>query len=165
MASSGWHDGEARLRGTVLAFDFRSGEGKIAGDDGNRYGFHAREWQGDAQPVPNQPVDFEPSVGDALAIYPMRGGGPLSGIPGNSPNRIAAALLAFFLGSLGIHKFYMGKPGTGAVMLVISLFGLILAGIPAVLMALVALVECIIYLTMSDEKFEATYIHGRKDWF
>jgi TM2 domain-containing membrane protein YozV len=157
--------GEASLRGTVLAFDFRSGEGKISGDDGNRYSFHAREWQGTAQPVPNQPVDFEASESDALAIYPMRAAGPLAGGAGSTPNRIAAALLAFFLGALGIHKFYMGKGGTGAVMLVISLFGMILAGIPSMIMALVALIEFVIYLTMSDEQFEATYIKGGKDWF
>ena len=29
-------------------------------------------------------------------------------------NRIAAALLAIFLGSFGIHKFYLGKPNLSA---------------------------------------------------
>lgn len=31
---------------------------------------------------------------------------------------IAALLLCFFLGSLGVHRFYVGKVGTGILMLV-----------------------------------------------
>jgi TM2 domain-containing membrane protein YozV len=41
-------------------------------------------------------------------------------IPGGvSPkSRLAALLLCFFLGWLGIHRFYVGKVGTGILMLV-----------------------------------------------
>ena len=31
---------------------------------------------------------------------------------------VAAILLCFFLGSLGIHRFYVGKIGTGILMLI-----------------------------------------------
>ncbi len=31
---------------------------------------------------------------------------------------VPAVLLCFFLGSLGIHRFYLGKVGTGILMLV-----------------------------------------------
>ncbi|MGF9913494.1 TM2 domain-containing protein [Paenibacillus ehimensis] len=31
---------------------------------------------------------------------------------------VAALLLAFFLGSLGVHRFYVGKVGTGILMLI-----------------------------------------------
>nr|WP_082866820.1 TM2 domain-containing protein [Paenibacillus elgii] len=31
---------------------------------------------------------------------------------------VAALLLAFFFGSLGVHRFYVGKVGTGILMLI-----------------------------------------------
>jgi len=33
-------------------------------------------------------------------------------------SRLAVTLLAFFLGSLGVHRFYLGKIGTGILMLI-----------------------------------------------
>jgi TM2 domain-containing membrane protein YozV len=35
------------------------------------------------------------------------------GRPASPKSRLAAALLAFFLGALGVHRFYVGKIGTG----------------------------------------------------
>lgn len=63
-------------------------------------------------------------------------------------SRVAAILLALFLGGIGAHKFYLGKADQG--ILYLCFFW---TGIPA----LIALVEAIIYLTMSDAEFEAKY--------
>ncbi len=40
-------------------------------------------------------------------------------------SRTIAAVLAFFLGTLGIHRFYVGKTGTGILMIVtLGAFGI-----------------------------------------
>jgi TM2 domain-containing membrane protein YozV len=36
----------------------------------------------------------------------------------SSKSFVAALLLAFFFGSIGIHRFYVGKIGTGILMIV-----------------------------------------------
>jgi TM2 domain-containing membrane protein YozV len=40
------------------------------------------------------------------------------GRPASPKSRLAAALLCWFLGVLGVHRFYVGKIGTGVLMLV-----------------------------------------------
>lgn len=61
-------------------------------------------------------------------------------------SRIAAGVFALVLGGLGIHKFYMGRVGMGILYLLFCW-----TGIPS----LVALIEGILYLTESDEKFNS----------
>ena len=40
------------------------------------------------------------------------------GLPVSDRSRLAAALLCFFVGVLGVHRFYVGKVGTGILQLV-----------------------------------------------
>lgn len=63
-------------------------------------------------------------------------------------NRIVAALLAVFLGWIGIHKFYLGKPAQGIIYILFAW-----TAIPAI----IGIIEGIIYLTMSDKAFENKY--------
>jgi TM2 domain-containing membrane protein YozV/cold shock CspA family protein len=152
------------MRGQVLAFDFRTGLGEISADDGNRYKFVGTEWKPDRQPNAGQVVDFETATDEARAIYLVPN--PISASPSNStPDRFVAGLLALFLGTLGIHKFYTGRNKAGLIMLLVSVFGAILLLIPTIVMGTVAFCEAIIYLTMSDERFQLTYIQDRKNWF
>jgi len=44
-------------------------------------------------------------------------------------SRLAATLLAWFLGTFGAHRFYLGKMGTAVVMLVLGIGGWIAYGI------------------------------------
>jgi TM2 domain-containing membrane protein YozV len=44
-------------------------------------------------------------------------------------SRLAATLLAYFVGTLGVHRFYVGKIGTGVAIVVLLVIGSILYGI------------------------------------
>jgi predicted Zn finger-like uncharacterized protein len=73
--------------------------------------------------------------------------------------RMVAALLAFFLGSFGVHKFYLGYTTAGLIML----FGNICTCFSVVWV--VSLIEFFIYITKTDEDFVDIYQIGQKEWF
>ncbi len=63
-------------------------------------------------------------------------------------SRIAAALLAIFLGGFGIHKFYLARPFQGIIYLVLCW---------TFLPAIIGFIEGIAYLCMSDTGFARKY--------
>lgn len=65
-----------------------------------------------------------------------------------APHAVAAALFAFFLSGIGVRKFYTGRVVWGILYILFCW-----TFIPAI----IALVEGIIYLTMSDEAFARKY--------
>jgi len=69
-------------------------------------------------------------------------------ISGNEKNKIVAALLALFLGALGVHKFYLKRIGTGVLYLIFCW---------TMIPGLIAFIEGIILLCMSDNKFDEKY--------
>lgn len=73
---------------------------------------------------------------------------PFGAVPSSGKSRIAAALLAFFLGGFGVHRFYLGQVGLGVLYLLFFW-----TFIPSI----IAFVEFIIFLVMSDEAFAAKY--------
>lgn len=77
-------------------------------------------------------------------------------------DKLVAGLLAIFLGTLGIHKFYLGYTKSGVIMLLVSLLTF---GVGATVMAVIALIEGILYLTKSDAEFYQTYVQNNKEWF
>lgn len=74
--------------------------------------------------------------------------------------RVPAGVIALFLGNLGIHKFMLGLTTAGITMLI--LFFLI---IPIPVLAVVSLIEGIVYLTKSEQQFYNDYAINRKQWF
>lgn len=66
-------------------------------------------------------------------------------------DKTTAGLLALFLGGIGIHKFYLGRGGQGILYLIFCW-----TFIPAV----IAFIEAIILLTMSDADFNLKYNTG-----
>ena len=113
------------------------------------------------QPYGQQPYTQQPYAQQQAYTQPG-----FSQPPMDSKSKIAAGLLAIFLGSLGIHKFYLGYSGAGIVMLLVTLLaGIVTLGLAAAIMSLIALIEGIIYLTKTDEQFYYTYVAGKKSWF
>lgn len=66
----------------------------------------------------------------------------------NGKSRITAALLAIFLGGLGIHKFYLGQSGVGIIYLLFCW---------TLIPSLLALIDFIVLITMSDSSFNQMY--------
>ena len=62
--------------------------------------------------------------------------------------RTIAILLAFFLGGFGIHKFYQNKVGLGVLYLLFCW-----TFVPSI----VAFIEFIYYLTLTDKEYELKF--------
>ena len=75
-------------------------------------------------------------------------------------SRLYVLGLAFVLS--GASSFWY----VAAMCLLVTLVGsLITFGAAAWVLALIGLIEGIIYLTKSDEDFAATYVHAKRAWF
>ena len=149
------------MRGQVLGVDTRSGDGVITGDDGRRYRFRPKDWAHRGEPAIGMEVDFETEHDRATAIFPVPVAPPPAVQAGSVPahagvhggrDRYVAAILAFLLGPLGIHRFYLGRTGSAIAMLVLSItvIGLVVS-VPW------ALIDMVRYLVMSEREFGARY--------
>ena len=97
------------------AYDAQQGYG-VPGPDANEQAAYAAGQQAYGQPAYGQP-------GYAQPVY----GQPVVGAP---KQWIVAVLLAFFLGTLGIHNFYLGYTTKGIIQLVltITVIGIFVSG-------------------------------------
>ena len=194
------------MKGQILDYSVQTNSGAISGDDGNRYSFTGDAWRADGVPQRGARVDFDTDGESRVAIdiysdqaapqppapvvpghgtqqppapiragyNPQQGGYGTSAMPGKS--KVAAGLLAIFLGGWGIHKFYLGYIGIGVIYPVLNVvlilgacftFGVaFFLAIPIWLaIGIVSLVEGIIYLTKSDEEFHHAYVVNRRVFF
>lgn len=122
------------------------------------------------QPAPYRPQNQTPYT-------PPYAGGDVS------QKKLIAGLLAIFLGSFGVHKFYLGMNHPGMIMLGLNVGSWIVAFVLGFLMFIVGLgltlpiaamissalgvlglIEGILYLTKSDADFEREYLIGKKPW-
>lgn len=154
------------MRGQVLGVDIRTGEGQVAGEDGHRYSFARTDWaHRGGGPAVGLLVDFETDRHRALSLFPVPGSQP-AGVAARSPvapevvgdrNRYVAALLAFFFGLLGLHRFYLGRTGSGLTMLILTL-----TAVGLIVSAPWALIDTLRYLLMSDREFAYRYARLRR---
>jgi TM2 domain-containing membrane protein YozV len=75
-----------------------------------------------------------------------------------SEKKLAAGLLGIFAGIVGANKFYLGYINQGLIQIVLNVCTCGAASV-------IPFIEGIIYLTMSDEQFDQTYIQNKKGWF
>jgi TM2 domain-containing membrane protein YozV len=161
------------MKGTLQDFSVAENRGWIAADDGNRYSFQGPEWKGTGLPMSGHRVNFEllgdvatsvqPEMAPVMASPSQQPGVPILGSP---VDKTTVGLCALLLGWLGIHKFLLGFQTEGIIMLAVSLgAGVLTCGIGSGVIWIIGIIEGIIYLTMSQEEFERTYIQGKKKWF
>lgn len=132
------------MKGQVLDYSVQKNEGVITAADGARYVFAGSEWKGVGPPARGMWVDFEAQANNAVGVY--RAIGADAAAKSGTKSKAAATLWGAFLGGFGAHKFYMGSWGWGIVYLLT--FWLYIPFI-------VALVEWIRYVLMTDEEFYA----------
>ena len=174
------------MKGKVFSFDVASDTGVIASEDADRYEFSLGAWNSIDAPLKGTPVEFslgrDGNVEDIYKVVPVAPEAqaavdrdPAEDTPEVAPqpvyrrmeggkSRFVAAALAFFLGGLGIHKFYIGNHIAGVITLAIFLFGLLFKAIPTAAVVLIAIIECVIYLFTSAENFDRNYIQGKRAW-
>ena len=105
------------LKGRVLSFDPATRQGYISGRDGIRYWFDQSNWHTQRSPLPSLEVDFIADAhGRATQIF----------VEPNFTSRVnmskgVLALVCWFFGLLGVHRFLVGKVGSGVAQLILSL--------------------------------------------
>lgn len=101
------------------------------------------------QPQPQYQQPIPPQAPYAPYAQPQPQPYTYASTPSYTKSKVAAGLLALFLGGLGVHKFYLGQIGMGFLYLLLCW-----TYVPAI----IALIEGIIYLSSSDADFDRKYV-------
>jgi len=70
--------------------------------------------------------------------------------------KTVAGIFALLLGSIGVHKFYLGYVTEGIIQIILSL---------TCIGGVIPLIEGILYLIKTDEEFYQTYQVNKRGWF
>ena len=146
------------IRGRVLAYNWKTNTGVISGEDSFRYQFDSNDWNSEQTPRIGAIVDFVASGDHAIEIYLA------TTANSTESKRLVAGLLGILLGVLGIHKFYLGYNLPGIIMLIAGTLGWILV-VPGFVILVIGIVEGVIYITKSDEEFNAIHAEHKRPWF
>jgi TM2 domain-containing membrane protein YozV/RNA polymerase subunit RPABC4/transcription elongation factor Spt4 len=149
------------------------GMGSAFWSDGRKDSGTSEQQQGASQYAPPQPTKFCVTCGNHIHVKAeicprcgvrQPGTGGLGGAFSSEgrKDKIVAALLAFFLGMFGVHRFYLGDTKNGTIMLVGSLVSWLLLVVGIGLLGLMVFgvwgfVDFVRYLVMSDADFAAAY--------
>lgn len=135
--------------------------------------------------VASADLNFKPSVGDEVDVFkngdtplvvkrektvsqnPLMENALLSDEEMLSPkSRAASSVLCFFLGTLGVHNFYLGRIGRGICQLVLFLVGcatewLLIGTVPLFVVGVWVLIEFVIILVGACKDGEGRLV---KNW-
>ena len=103
--------------------------------------------------LPPELVERMIRVGEQLGLRPRR------------KSRITAGVFAILFGVVGLHKFYLGYIGTGILTLILTWLTTLAFSLPPYVMAIIGIIEGIIYLGKTNEEFNSTYAERKKRWF
>ncbi len=70
-------------------------------------------------------------------------------------NKNIAAIMAFFFGSFGVHRFYLGQIGMGIGMIFLFSAGWRMFGWPVA--AIIGVIDAIVFLSMDEKEFDKKY--------
>jgi len=77
----------------------------------------------------------------------------------NAKSKIAAGLLAIFVGPLGIHNFYLGYTTNGIIQLILSTVGALAFGIGPIVAYIWAIIEAVqIFIGKIDKDADGNYL-------
>jgi len=144
------------MKGSILEFNIISKDGIISDEDGCCHIFNSTQWIDKSRPWVGNDVSFILDAGRPNKIRMTTKG---------KSKKAGAVLLSFFFGAVGAHKFYLGYKKQGLCMLILFVFGYMLLGLPSMVIAVIAMVEFIIYLCKSDVEFERDYVLENRPWF
>ncbi|MCR5615527.1 MAG: TM2 domain-containing protein [Saccharofermentans sp.] len=94
--------------------------------------------------------------------------------PKPKKERVTAAVLAFFFGWMGLHKFYLGYTSVGIIYLLVfimslflifSFFFTLIGAFTIYVPFILSFVDGIRYLSKSDDEFQDIYVDGSREWF
>ena len=99
------------MRGSIISYT--RNKGLISGADNNRYEFTRLDWSGQGEPSAGIRVDFVAEGAIAKNIFPLS--------IDSKHSKVVMAIVCWFFGVFGVHRFMVGKIGTGVLMLLLTI--------------------------------------------
>ena len=98
------------MRGSIISYT--RNKGLISGADNNRYEFTRLDWSAQGEPAAGIKVDFVAEGAIAKNIFPLS--------IDSKHSKVVMAIVCWFFGIFGVHRFMVGKIGTGVLMLLLT---------------------------------------------
>lgn len=148
------------MKGIITSINELEEQGVIKSEHGELFRFSTHEWKSKGVANEGDPVDFSLDDEDSVeniysTLYYCNG----------SSKKIPSVILSATLGFTGAHKFFMGYYREGLVILSIWLTLVFIAPEFSSLLVILGLIEAIIYLFLSDDKFMRKYQINKRAWF